>query len=82
MIEVKKINVKIYDDRTSATINEHLLELCGYLDGTPDIQDLIDVAIDEYGMSPDGNVSQWISSLIAAAAMKELESLRERAIPD
>jgi len=78
MIQQKKINVMLGDDRTSITINPHVLELAKYLDGSPEIQDLIDEAVDEYGMNPDGNASAWVTSLVAVAAAKQLEEWGSR----
>lgn len=73
MITPQKVNVRIYDDRTSITLNPHVIELLYVLDGTPTIQDLIDEAVDDYDMSPDGNVSQWVTSLIAVKAKEQIE---------
>lgn len=73
MIELVKINVMIGESRTSITLNPYIVELANALDGSPSIQDMIDDADDYYNMKPRGNKSQWVTAVIAAVAIKQLQ---------
>ena len=63
--------VKINGKAKPVLLNSSIVELCGYLEGTPTIQDFIDDNQNEI----TGELSECITGLIAKQAVERIKSL-------